>query len=714
MKQATFTLLFLLSAVGAMAQKKMYVPDEWKHPWNPDTLLWSESDPNNRYTWSKSRSVESDNVIVLWDKGYGSTLPSKSPEAFRVDEQDLLKKCEQFYDLEINRLGFVDKEKTNLNKYKVMVLLNHTRDWVCYGGGYDFEVSALWLGPSACKPVGHSVAHEVGHSFHYMCYADASGNNHNSSTSIGTGFHLPVGNGQAIWEQTAQWQANQSYPNEMYPQSINVFRKSHNMAFSHEWHRYQSYWLHYYLCDKYDDITTVAQVWRQPTIGANDFNNALMKLKGLDATGLYKLYYDYAAHCATWDMKACSPFRNNYIGDFDYQCVQTADSTYQVALSSTPQSTGFNIIPLQVPEAGTEIVTHFTALPTGANLADGDPAELMNGETQWTQTKRTTYIKNTIPSQRAFRLGYVALLKDGTRMYIQQDSLYCTTSQEVTNDVNMTVPENVDRLWLIVVPAPTRYVQHKWDENMLNDEHWPYRFRLEGTDIGNRATVYVNSVLDGREIADVTLNYDVYFPKDAVNHSGATFNISGKALAQLGTAFQVSPSAFGNIIQAWGSGGPGKGKMMFYPLNPTNGATVNRASTANGYGHWFNQNGVVCAYGSGYVFSEFAPSSMSFTVGQYPNRLKDGDTYKIGQALSYRDANGKQATARFWFTIHVGEGSTGALLNSIEYDDPTGIQQMTFSTRQSQKGIYTLSGQRVETPTSNGIYIIDGKKTVVF
>ena len=714
MKQATFTLLFLLSAVGAMAQKKMYVPDEWKHPWNPDTLLWSESDPNNRYTWSKSRSVESDNVIVLWDKGYGSTLPSKSPEAFRVDEQDLLKKCEQFYDLEINRLGFVDKEKTNLNKYKVMVLLNHTRDWVCYGGGYDFEVSALWLGPSACKPVGHSVAHEVGHSFHYMCYADASGNNHNSSTSIGTGFHLPVGNGQAIWEQTAQWQANQSYPNEMYAQSINVFRKSHNMAFSHEWHRYQSYWLHYYLCDKYDDITTVAQVWRQPTIGANDFNNALMKLKGLDATGLYKLYYDYAAHCATWDMKACSPFRNNYIGDFDYQCVQTADSTYQVALSSTPQSTGFNIIPLQVPEAGTEIVTHFTALPTGANLADGDPAELMNGETQWAQTKRTTYIKNTIPSQRAFRLGYVALLKDGTRMYIQQDSLYCTTSQEVTNDVSMTVPENVDRLWLIVVPAPTRYVQHKWDENMLNDEHWPYRFRLEGTDIGNRATVYVNSVLDGREIADITLNYDVYFPKDAVNHSGATFNISGKALAQLGTAFQVSPSTFGNIIQAWGSGGPGKGKMMFYPLNPTNGATVNRASTANGYGHWFNQNGVVCAYGSGYVFSEFAPSSMSFTVGQYPNRLKDGDTYKIGQALSYRDANGKQATARFWFTIHVGEGSTGALLNNIEYDDPTGIQQVTFPTRQNQKGIYTLSGQRVEAPTSNGIYIIDGKKTVVY
>lgn len=712
MKRTIFTLLFLSVVMAMAAQKKMYVPDEWRHPWNPDTLLYSENDPDNKYTWSKSRSIESDNVIVLWDKGYGSILPSKSPEAFRVDEQDLLKKCEQFYDLEINRLGFVNKETTNLNKYKVMVLLNHTLDWVCYGGGYDFEVSALWLGPSACKPVGHSVAHEVGHSFHYMCYADASGNNHNSSSTIGTGFHLPVGNGQAIWEQTAQWQAAQSYPSEMYSQSINVFRKSHNLAFSHEWHRYQSYWLHYYLCDLYDDITTVGQVWRQPMTGASDFNDALMRLKGLKAEGLFKLYYDYAAHCATWDIAPCAPFRKPYIGDFDYHCVQTADSTYQVALASTPQSTGFNIIPLQVPAAGTQVVTHFTALTSGSKLADGDPAQLLNGETQWTDTKRTSYIRNTITSQRAFRLGYVALMKDGTRLYVQEDSLYCQGSQEVTNDVAMTVPEGVDRLWLIVVPAPKRYVQHKWDDNMLNDEHWPYRFRLEGTDIGTRATAYVNAIIDGRPVADVTFNYDVYFPKDAVNHSGAIFNIAGKALAQLGTAFQTDPAALSSKMQTWGSAGPGKDRMMFYPLNPVTGNTVNRSSTANGYGHWFSATGTVCAYADGYVYSELTPANMTFTVGQYPNRLKEGGTYRIGQALSYRDANGKTALARFWFNIHVEADKTGAQLSSIEYDDPTGIKTISPDSPTPHKGIYTLGGQRVERPTQKGIYIIDGQKTI--
>ena len=102
------TALTLFAAVSMMAQKSVYIPYEWLHPWNPDSLLYADSDPDNNYTWSRSRSVESDNIIVFWDKGYGSTPPSKAAYAYRVDEQELLKKCEAFYDLEINRLGFVE------------------------------------------------------------------------------------------------------------------------------------------------------------------------------------------------------------------------------------------------------------------------------------------------------------------------------------------------------------------------------------------------------------------------------------------------------------------------------------------------------------------------------------------------------------------------------------------------------------------------------
>jgi hypothetical protein len=104
----TILLLLSLTAIGVFSQKTVYIPNEWKNPWPSDSLLYKESDPDNNYTWSKSRSVESDNVIVFWDKGYGSKKPSESPSAYKVDEQDLLQKCESFYDLEINQLGFVD------------------------------------------------------------------------------------------------------------------------------------------------------------------------------------------------------------------------------------------------------------------------------------------------------------------------------------------------------------------------------------------------------------------------------------------------------------------------------------------------------------------------------------------------------------------------------------------------------------------------------
>jgi len=708
-----------LSFSPAKAQKKVYIPNEWRNPWPSDSLLYKESDPDGKYTWSKTRSVESDNVIIFWDKYY-KKKPSElsKTDFYYVDIDDLLQKCEDFFDLEINKLGFVDPVKSNLSKYKVMVLMNHTTTWTCYGGGYDYQVSALWLNPSTCKPVGHSVAHEVGHSFHYMCFSEH--NNHQDSSTDNTGFHLACGNGQAIWEQTAQWQAAQSYPELMYDQSIGVFRKSHNYAFSHEWHRYQSYWFLYFINQYYNDLTTVAQVWNQPMTGqsrgdATDFNQALMALKGLDVRGLFKLYYDYAAHCATWDIDACQPYGKAYIGDFDYQCVQTGDMTYQVALSSTPQSSGFNIVPLQVPEAGTQITTHFTALRPASKLADGDPAEMMGGETQWAKTTRTNYIRPASPSQRAFRLGYVALMKDGSRQYFNEDSLYCQGTTEKTENLSMTVPEGVSRLWLIVSPAPKKYVQHKWTEKADNAEHWPYSFQLEGTDIGSRAKVYVQSVIDGRDIADVTLTYDVYLPQRN-SYDPVSVSVGGKALAQLGTAFQMQTTDIAGKMTNYTSSGPAVGRIMFYPLNPKNLETVKNQSTANGYGHWFNATGNVCQYGSGYVYSEMDATSLTFNIGQYPGKVKAGKDYTIGQALRYRKSADKEALARFVFNIHITDGQVGAELSAIDYDDPTGIIDAKLSTEKGQKvndGIYDLQGRKINQPARHGMYIINGKKVVL-
>jgi hypothetical protein len=383
-----------------------------------------------------------------------------------------------------------------------------------------------------------------------------------------------------------------------------------------------------------------------------------------------------------------------------------------VALASVPQASGFNIIPLNVPAAGTTVTTHFTALPAMSKLASGDPAEMMTGETEWGKTSRTNYVKPTNFSRRGFRLGYVALLKDGTRQYFNVDSLYCEGNTLKTSEVSMTVPENTQQMWLIVVPAPTTYVQHKWDEDGNNDDMWPYLFRLEGTELGSRAQVYAAPEIDDRDVSDITITYDVNLPR-LNSYDPVTVNVSGKAQAMLGTAFQMTPADIADKMQAWTTSGPSVGKVMFYPLAPNTWERVNRGSTANGYGHWFNASGTVVNYADGYLYSEFSPSGLSFNVGQYPNRLTIGNDYTIGQALRYKQSADKEATARFIFRVHVTSSDYGAQLASIDYTDPRSLDINQIENGELRiNNHYDLQGRKLSKP-QKGINIINGHKVAV-
>lgn len=669
--------LFLLPLALLAQTKQLYTPVEWQN-FNPnETLLYKKTDTANQYTWSETRSKQSANCIVYWDKGYGSTAPNQlsTSSEYYVDIDDLLAKAEAFYQLESTTLGFVNPSTSNVSKYKIMILLNHTTDWICYGGGYDFQISALWLSPSTCHPVGSAVAHEVGHSFHYMCYAEDS--NHGANSSIQTGFHGAVGNGAAIWETTANWQALQSYPEEIFTESgtWDVFSKSHNYAFSHEWHRYQAYMFLFYLCQKYGDVKTVANVWNHRETTVKDFNQVLMDLKGLSVSDLYRLHYEFALRAVTWDLDACVPYRNDtYIGNFNYFYVPLSDGSYQVAYASAPQSTGFNVIPLQVPVAGTTITTDLTALAPGSALASGDPAQYLTGETVYESAGVTKYNSVSNASSRGFRVGYVALLNDGTRQYFDDNTIHCTGTGEKTETISMTVPSNVKQLWLVVAPTPSAYYQHKWDENVTNDDQWPYRVKFNNTDIGPRATALVEPTLDGRDIQDITLTYDVSL-KPASDYSGVTVTVNGLALASLCTALQISASDISNKWVAYSAAGPSNGQLMFYAVNPSTMSRIESGSTANGDGgHWFNASGGVTNWGSNsYIFSEFTKSDVHFFIGQYPDLNSSGDTRKVCQALRYKDANGNEATAYFIFNIKFDDNATNsAVCTDIDYDGTIG------------------------------------------
>lgn len=717
MKKLLLSLSLLIAHFTlSVAQKTVYIPSTWSY--NSSTGEYTEGG-NADLQWSFSRSKQTDNCIIFWQKGFGSD-PSKAARLngadMTVDVDAVLEVAERCYALNVETLGFSCSNM--LTKYKILILMNYTDTWTCYGGGYDFRCSALWLNPATVKPAGHSLAHEVGHSFHYMAYAEASGYNPVSSQTDNTGFHLNNGNGQAIWEQTAQWQANQAYPGLMFSQSYPIFRYSHNYAFSHEWHRYQSYWFHYFINQHYNDITTVAQVWKQPMKNqsqgtASDFNQALMALKGLSVRDLYRLYFDYACRLATWDLEACAPYRNPYIGNFEYRCVLTDDGQYQVAMASCPQGTGFNVIPLQVPPSGTEVTCSLTGLSVGAPLLDGDPGEYFNGESVFVKSDNRHYINGGPRASRGFRMGFVALMQDGSRRYFSEDSVYCQGIPVTTEDYSLTVPEGVSRLWLVVSPALKTYVNHRWDDTIDRDDMWPYKFSLTGTDVAAGATVYATPTLDGRDIADVTYTYDVTFPADAVAYSGTTITVSGQAAATLGTAFQMELASIATKMQAWSAQGPANGRIVLYAAN-ADGSLAASGSTANGYGHWFDATGRVSSYAAGSFFSEFAPSSLTFAIGQYPGKCVEGQTCTVRQTLRYRKNPRSYANANFIFNITLG-GTATVSLRSIDYTNPSsnGIDEHPVATGKETVGAcFDLQGRRLAAP-QKGINIVGGRKVVV-
>jgi hypothetical protein len=314
-----------------------------------------------------------------------------------------------------------------------------------------------------------------------------------------------------------------------------------------------------------------------------------------------------------------------------------------------------------------------------------------------------------------FRLGYVALLADGTRCYLHADSVYSAGQVSQPVKVAVTVPEGTVRLWLIVVPTPSKYYQHRWDERTSTDDMWPYRFQLDGTDLSSDATVYAEPTLDGRPVADATFIYDVSFPSSQTTFPAIDITIGGHAVQTLGTAFQLQPSAIAGKMQKYSAAGPTAGHIMFYAATPT-GSLLSSGSTANGYGHWFAADGSVINYPNGSVYSEFDAASLTFTLGQQPGRCRNGDTYTIAQALRYRPSNGEEAKALFVFNIRIDNQIAHAELKQADYI-PAIVTSVTADDKASSTGIYDLSGrQRQASPGTPalrpGIYI-QGKHKVV-
>ena len=586
----------------------------------------------NDAKWSWYRSKQSEHFVVFWEAGFGDD-PSKAEPVdgipMAVDIDDLLEKAEQFFttNVEVLKMAELGKGKSYLDDYKMEIYLLYQTEWLATGSGYDNVIGALWVNPSTCQPVGSTIAHEIGHSFQYQVYCDKlyQGGVDDLKSGFRYGFGPRGEGGCAYWEQCAQWQSFQDYPAQQFGYDLNVFKNQYQRHFHHEWMRYASYWLQSYWVQLHG-VEAYGEIWRESVFPEDAIKTYNTIYNNGDWNKTYAELYDYAARMATFDIDGVREYANNSQGVLSTTLLKGEDGTYQVSYMSCPSTTGFNVIPLNLPEGENTVSVAFEGLAAGSALPEGDTGNYLDGDLVSKTVNQTTY-NNQGAGKEGWKYGFVAMQKDGTRVYGDMNEGTVGTST-----AEFEVPANTERLFLVVIGAPTTYSQQEWDDDCKDDDQWPYRVKFTGTDLLGNFTLD-----ESKDPADVELSFDVDCNASLADYPQGTVDLSAdKNLAQ---AFVMNPSDITGLLQAVGVE-PAEGKIV-WGLLQTDGS-YSYTNTANG-GFWCDADGNNSGWGeNGYVYVEF--SGLTITYGHYPGHCAAGDTYTVKPTLIYTKG-GKQYKA---------------------------------------------------------------------
>lgn len=431
--------------------------------------------------WSWCRSKQSEHFVVFWDIKYGqyglfgermgeeNTWPTTcKTSSMAVDIDDLLKKAEEFYDLNVNKLKFANtgKGQSVLDKYKMEIYLIYQSEWLATGSGYDNVIGALWVNPATCKPVGSTIGHEIGHCFQYMTFCDylvrkgvSVDKAPSTSGNQGPGWRYGYGpngeGGNAFWEQTAQWQSMQieKYRGEAFTGWYGEYTTSTFLHVLHERPRYAAYFLHWWWVEQ-NDITFIGKLWNEAEF-PEDPVETYMRLIGFNVEQMNDDMYGYASHMVTFDTDEIRSYGTSHAGEMAVTTgnISQTDGWWSVKAALSPETTGYNAIRMTVPK-GEEV-----SVTLNQNIG---VSGCVSGSV----------------SLAGWRYGFVTLNSDNTRSYSPTWKATATSAETQS----WTVPSNASKMWLVVTGAPSKYERHPWaDESDNNDTKWPWKAQFENT-----------------------------------------------------------------------------------------------------------------------------------------------------------------------------------------------------------------------------------------
>ena len=618
---------------------KYTIPGEWNPHFEngPEYMLRHDA----YYSWHRSK--QSEHFFVFWSPEFGADPNAESvPANMRVDIDDLLVKAEKFFDTNVNKLSMatLGEGKSMLDNYKMQIYLIYQDEWLATGSGYDDKIGALWVNPSTCQPVGSTIGHEIGHSFQYQTYADrvqTQGVAADGKSGFRYGFVGPDGAGNggcAYWEQCAQWQSFQDYPQEQFTSyDYSVWLSNCHRHFHHEFQRYASYWLQSYWVEK-RGVEAYGRIWKE-SVAPED---AIMAYTRLYNNGDYNAtreeLFDYAVKMATYDIDGMREYATDQYQD-NYSTAMYLDYTtgkYQISYKNCPGATGFNVIALNVPENSGTVSVDFEGLGYGAALHPKDKGLMVDGDGN-TSGSTSTYNAVGGAENMGWRYGFVAL--SGNKR------TYSDVGKDAKGNLSFNVPAGTELLYLVVQGSPEVYMSHGWDEVEANDPQFPYCLKLNGTDLAYyEEEVEPEFNLVDANTLEATLQLHLKAP--GVYERGS-IDLGAPEICEF---FGLSRGEIASMVEVGVE--PSEGVIACRALN-TDGSWNMTANANNGF--WLNADGDEGAWSGGYMYFEVHESDLYY--GDHPDQITDGytGTHSMRPVFTYIK-DGEVRTLKFTIVLN--------------------------------------------------------------
>ena len=419
-------MMLMACSISMQAQtKKIYIPEDLRG-------MDLQSDTSQ---WSFKRSVETDDLIFMWERGFGSDTsnpPQLDGKPMSFNLTNLRDRVQSFYTFFRDSLGFVQapssssllrgrKGYSKADQYKMMVMVNYSLDGTAYGGTYDNFIGALWVAPNRIQDEKmNCMAHELGHSFQLQIPADSVGD-----AWGGSGF-FEMTSQWILWQVNPDWLTDENYHFE-------AFKQLTHKAYLHLENIYHSPYVIQWWSDLHGR-KSIAELYRQGRIG-EDPVMTYKRLYGLSQQQFCDEMFRGYQHLVNFDFQHARRETRQYACMFDTELDTTAGKWLRPR--NYPEEYGFNAMLL-------DDKVNPNAMTFNLQL-EGDQ----------------------------LRYGFVGITTDDEELYSD------------INATRFTIPrgKKLRHLYLIVMGAPMRHCQipmptEDCPEPRAELEVFPYKFQV--------------------------------------------------------------------------------------------------------------------------------------------------------------------------------------------------------------------------------------------